>query len=72
MLFECRFGSLLDRHADRWCAEKFRFRPSNRLRVQNASSHMKILEKFGVNQDDLRELRLEAFLSFPVKIVETC
>jgi len=64
MLFECRFGSLLDRHADRWCAEKFRFRPSNRLRVQNASSHMKILEKFGVNQDELRELRLESFLSF--------
>ncbi len=46
-------------------------RPS-RLRVQNSSFHIEGLGKFGVNQDDLRKLRLEAFLSFPVKKVETC
>ncbi len=44
-------------------------RPSNRLRVENASSHIEGLGNFGVNQDDLRKLRLEAFLSFPVKKV---
>ena len=47
-------------------------RPSNRLRVQSASSHIEGLGKFGVNQDELRELGLEAFLSFPVKKVEIC
>ena len=45
-------------------------RLSNRFRVQNACSHIEALEKFRVNQDKPRELRLEAFLSFPVKKVE--